>query len=59
MIALLDPVITKPTWTSLLFDHVGFAEGMKALFEDHWRRAKTLQADLGQSTNAVHSFLDR
>jgi sugar-specific transcriptional regulator TrmB len=39
MIALLDPVITKPSWTSLLFDHTGFAEGMKGLFEDHWRRA--------------------
>jgi HTH-type transcriptional regulator, sugar sensing transcriptional regulator len=46
MIALLDPVVTKPTWTSLLFDHVGFAEGMKALFEDHWRRAKALQTEL-------------
>jgi sugar-specific transcriptional regulator TrmB len=44
MIALLDPVITKPTWTSLLFDHVGFAEGMKGLFEDHWRRAMEVQA---------------
>ncbi|MEO8126796.1 MAG: TrmB family transcriptional regulator [Bryobacteraceae bacterium] len=43
MIALLDPVITKPTWTSLLFDHEGFAEGMKGLFEDHWRRAIQLQ----------------
>ena len=44
MIALLDPVITKPTWTSLLFDHTGFAEGMKGLFEDHWRRAMEQQA---------------
>jgi sugar-specific transcriptional regulator TrmB len=44
MIALLDPVITKPTWTSLLFDHTGFAEAMKGLFEDHWRRATELQA---------------
>ena len=43
MIALLDPVITKPTWTSLLFDHEGFAEGMKGLFEDHWRRAMAVQ----------------
>jgi sugar-specific transcriptional regulator TrmB len=39
MIALLDPVITKPSWTALMFDHIGFAEAMKGLFEDHWRRA--------------------
>lgn len=37
--ALLDPVVTKPTWTSIIFDHAGFAEAMKGLFEDHWRRA--------------------
>ena len=36
MIALLDPVITKPSWTALIFDHSGFAEGMKGLFETHW-----------------------
>jgi len=28
---------------SLLFDHTGFAEAMKGLFEDHWRRATELQ----------------
>ncbi len=39
LIALLDPVITRPTWTSILFDHPGFGEAMKALFEDRWRRA--------------------
>ncbi|HUS05938.1 MAG TPA: helix-turn-helix domain-containing protein [Bryobacteraceae bacterium] len=39
MIALLDPVITKPSWTSLMFDHAGFADAMKGLFEDHWKRA--------------------
>jgi sugar-specific transcriptional regulator TrmB len=39
MIALLDPVITKPSWTALMFDHIGFAEAMKGLFEDHWKRA--------------------
>jgi len=40
LIALLDPVITKPTWTSVMFDHEGMAEAMKGLFEDYWRRAK-------------------
>jgi sugar-specific transcriptional regulator TrmB len=40
MIALLDPVITKPTWTSVIFDHGGMGEAMKGLFEDYWRRAE-------------------
>jgi len=39
MIALLDPVITKPSWTSLMFDHEGLGAAMKGLFEDYWRRA--------------------
>ena len=39
LIALLDPVITKPTWTSVIFEHAGMAEAMKGLFEDYWRRA--------------------
>jgi HTH-type transcriptional regulator, sugar sensing transcriptional regulator len=39
MIALLDPVITKPTWTSVVFDHAGLGQAMQGLFEDHWRRA--------------------
>lgn len=39
LISLLDPVITKPTWTAVVFDHAGMAEAMKGLFEDYWRRA--------------------
>jgi hypothetical protein len=39
MIALLDPVVSRPTWTSLVFDHAGMAEAMKHLFEDRWNRA--------------------
>src|SRR5579883_328158 len=39
LIELLDPVITKPTWTSVIFEHEGMAEAMKGLFEDYWRRA--------------------
>ena len=42
LIALLDPVITKPTWTSLVFDHPGFGEAMKALFEERWKVAHRL-----------------
>lgn len=40
LIALLDPVISKPTWTSLVFEHAGLGEAMKHLFEDRWQRAK-------------------
>jgi hypothetical protein len=39
LIALLDPVISKPTWTSLVFDHAGLGEAMRHLFEDRWLRA--------------------
>jgi sugar-specific transcriptional regulator TrmB len=38
MIALLDPVITRPTWTSVVFNHEGMGEAMKGLFEVHWRK---------------------
>jgi HTH-type transcriptional regulator, sugar sensing transcriptional regulator len=38
--ALLDPVITKPAWTSVVFEHEGMAEAMRALFEEYWRRAE-------------------
>jgi sugar-specific transcriptional regulator TrmB len=39
LIALLDPVISQPVWTSLVFDHSGLGEAMKHLFEDRWQRA--------------------
>lgn len=39
LIALLDPVITRPAWTSVIFDHEGLGEAMKHLFEDRWSRA--------------------
>lgn len=42
MIALLDPVITRPAWTAVVFRHEGMGEAMKGLFEDHWRRSKNL-----------------
>jgi sugar-specific transcriptional regulator TrmB len=41
LLALLDPVITKPTWTSLVFEHEGMAEAMTSLFENYWNRATT------------------
>lgn len=42
MIALLDPVITRPTWTSVVFHHEGMGQAMKGLFEDTWRRGRDL-----------------
>jgi HTH-type transcriptional regulator, sugar sensing transcriptional regulator len=42
MIALLDPVITRPIWTAVVFHHEGMGEAMKGLFEDHWRRGRNL-----------------
>jgi len=40
LIALLDPVITKPSWTAVVFDHPGLGEAMKGLFEARWTRAE-------------------
>jgi sugar-specific transcriptional regulator TrmB len=42
MIALLDPVITRLTWTAVVFHHDGMGAAMKGLFEDYWRRGATL-----------------
>jgi len=42
MIALLDPVVTKPTWTTVVFDHAGMAQAMRGLFDDYWSRADVL-----------------
>jgi len=42
MIALLDPVITRPTWTAIVFNHEGMGEAMKGLFEERWRKGTAL-----------------
>jgi len=42
MIALLDPVLTRPAWTAVVFDHDGMGQAMQGLFEDHWGRASSL-----------------
>lgn len=42
LIALLDPVITRPTWTAVIFNHEGMGEAMKGLFESHWRQGERL-----------------
>lgn len=43
MIALLDPVVSRPTWAAVVFDHAGMGEAMKGLFEEHWRRGEQLR----------------
>jgi sugar-specific transcriptional regulator TrmB len=40
LIALLDPVMTRPSWTAVVFEHHGFAEGLAGLFESYWTRAR-------------------
>jgi sugar-specific transcriptional regulator TrmB len=42
MVALLDPVITRPAWTAVVFHHDGMGEAMTGLFDDHWRRGRGL-----------------
>ncbi len=42
MIALLDPIVTKPAWTAVMFAHAGMIEAMQGLFESYWLRAATL-----------------
>jgi HTH-type transcriptional regulator, sugar sensing transcriptional regulator len=39
LVALLDPVLTRPAWTAVIFEHGGFAEAMAGLFETYWCRA--------------------
>jgi hypothetical protein len=42
LIALLDPVVSRPNWTSVVFTHAGMAEAMKMLFEQHWALGEEL-----------------
>jgi sugar-specific transcriptional regulator TrmB len=46
LLALLDPVITRPTWTAVVFEHGGMGEAMKGLFENYWRSRVTEQLSL-------------
>lgn len=40
LVALLDPVLTKPSWAAVVFEHDGFAEAMAGLFETYWLGAR-------------------
>ena len=39
--ALLDPVLTRPSWTAMIFEHEGFAEAMAGLFQTYWERSES------------------
>ena len=43
LLALLDPVVTRPTWTAVVFEHAGMGEAMKGLFANYWLRRVTDQ----------------
>jgi sugar-specific transcriptional regulator TrmB len=55
MIALLDPVVTKPSWTSVVFDHPGLGQAMKGLFEDYWRRAQPVPSNVTTAESSAAS----
>jgi predicted transcriptional regulator len=60
LVALLDPVLTRPSWTALIFEHEGFAEAMSGLFESYWCRAEdgvpvTLPPLVDHSTSVAKS----
>ena len=40
MIALIDPVVTRPQITALVFEHEALGAALRRLFEDHWQRAE-------------------
>jgi hypothetical protein len=40
LVALLDPVLTKPSWTAVVFEHHGFGEAMAGLFESYWANGR-------------------
>jgi sugar-specific transcriptional regulator TrmB len=39
ILALLDPLTTKQSWTSVWFDHRGFGSAMAELFDSRWAAA--------------------
>ena len=60
MIALLDPVVTRPTWATVVFDHPGLGQAMKGLFEEYWNRATPWDIDPGpdgQQASFINHFL--
>ena len=42
MIALVDPVATRPQMTALVFEHEALSDALRGMFLDRWERAKPL-----------------
>jgi len=42
MIALVDPVVSRPQMTAVVFEHAALVSALRRLFLDHWDRAKPL-----------------
>lgn len=40
LLAVMDPVLTRPSWTTVIFEHDGLSEAMAGLFESYWARAE-------------------
>ena len=40
MIALVDPILTRPQMTALVFEHDALGAALRRLFQDHWDRAQ-------------------
>jgi hypothetical protein len=53
LVALLDPVLTRPSWTALIFEHDGFAEAMSGLFESYWCRGQRDPA-IAETNSLLH-----
>ena len=39
LFAMLDPVVTRPSWTAVVFEHAGMAGAMVNLFRQYWNQA--------------------
>ena len=42
MIALVDPVLTRPQMTALIFEHEALGGALRRLFQDQWERSQPL-----------------
>lgn len=40
LVAMLDPVVTRPSWTAVVFEHAGMAEAMVNLFRQYWQQGQ-------------------
>ncbi len=54
LVAMLDPVVTKPSWTAVVFEHPGMAEAMVNLFRQYWQQG----IDPGSHAATVGTPLD-